>query len=123
MPLVAEATSPQVVALGIELSAVALSGPLGQPALDYHLASALSSPYGNRTHLSALKGQYPSPIDERAELCVSQARTLSANKRAVSLVSGKPTKKARRLADTGPYGSSKSKTECHNRLFSSLARA
>ncbi len=44
MPLVAdfgefsrvEATSPLVVALGIELSAAALSGPLGQPALDYH---------------------------------------------------------------------------------------
>jgi hypothetical protein len=29
-------------------------------------SSHCSSPYGNRTHLSALKGQYPSPIDERA---------------------------------------------------------
>ena len=38
----------------------------------------LSSPYGNRTHLSALKGQYPSPIDERAVVCVLYARTLSA---------------------------------------------
>src|SRR3954463_9391181 len=31
--------------------------------------SHCSSPYGTRTHLSALKGQYPSPIDERAESC------------------------------------------------------
>ena len=28
-----------------------------------------SSPYGNRTHLSALKERYPAPIDERAMLC------------------------------------------------------
>ena len=118
----------EVVALGIELSAAALSGPLGQPALDYHLGRAprsrtetlllpkqacfhlhlcpincfvrsvrtagfepaisrsptwrdnqasprsdriqvVSSPYGNRTHLAALKGRYPVPIDERAMLC------------------------------------------------------
>ena len=29
----------------------------------------VSSPYGNRTHLSALKERYPAPIDERAVLC------------------------------------------------------
>ena len=29
----------------------------------------VSSPYGNRTHLAALKGRYPVPIDERAMLC------------------------------------------------------
>ena len=32
----------QVVVLGIELSAAVLSGPLGQPALDYHFLSAPS---------------------------------------------------------------------------------
>ena len=114
-----------MVALGIELSAAALSGPLGQPALDYRVSRAprsrtetlllpkqacfhlhlcpivqserqdlnlrspgprpgaitrlryvlitvvhvVSSPYGNRTHLAALKGRYPVPIDERAMLC------------------------------------------------------
>ena len=29
----------------------------------------VSSPYGNRTHLSALKERYPAPIDERVMLC------------------------------------------------------
>ena len=33
------------------------------------LRSDVSSPYGNRTHLSALKERYPAPIDERAVLC------------------------------------------------------
>ena len=33
------------------------------------LRSDCSSPYGNRTHLSALKERYPAPIDERAVLC------------------------------------------------------
>ncbi len=33
------------------------------------LRSDVSSPYGNRTHLSALKERYPAPIDERAMLC------------------------------------------------------
>src|SRR6476660_5467036 len=85
----------KVVALGIELSVVTLSGSPGLPVLDYRFVlylgcrpmlsagpearehtrfltagargrQPLSSPYGNRTHLSALKGQYPSPIDERA---------------------------------------------------------
>ena len=34
----------------------------------------VSSPYGNRTHLSALKERYPSPIDERAVLCAYTER-------------------------------------------------
>jgi hypothetical protein len=34
-----------------------------------------------------------------------------------------PKKKARRRYDTGPCGSSKSRTKCHNRLFFSLAGA
>jgi hypothetical protein len=88
-----------VVALGIELSVVTLSGSPGLPVLDYrfvfylgcrpmlsaglearehtrlpttgaHGRQPLSSPYGNRTHLSALKGQYPSPIDERAVVVI-----------------------------------------------------
>ena len=33
------------------------------------LRSDVSSPYGSRTHLSALKERYPAPIDERAVLC------------------------------------------------------
>ena len=32
------------------------------------LRSGASSPYGSRTHLSALKERYPAPIDERAVL-------------------------------------------------------
>jgi hypothetical protein len=123
------ADSRRVVALRIELSAAALSGLLGQPALDYRLASALSSPYGNRTHLSALKGQYPSPIDERAVVsCVCahaerkvgrealessipdlQSGALPSKLPAQILLpgrplrsAGKPKKKARRLSDTGP---------------------
>ena len=34
----------------------------------------VSSPYGNRTHLAALKGRYPAPIDERAMLCALAER-------------------------------------------------
>ena len=34
----------------------------------------VSSPYGNRTHLAALKGRYPVPIDERAMLCALAER-------------------------------------------------
>jgi hypothetical protein len=42
--LVCDLVLPQeVVALGIELSAAALSGPLGQPALDYLISRALRS--------------------------------------------------------------------------------
>ena len=77
-----------VVVLRIELSATWLSAGFGQPALDYQVASRdgrnrtdtivfprhvglplpniplffvafFSSSYGSRTHLSALKGQYP----------------------------------------------------------------
>ena len=38
----------------------------GFARLSHTLISLASSPCGNRTHLSALKGQYPVPIDERA---------------------------------------------------------
>ena len=57
-----------MVALGIELSATRLSAEYGQPALDYRFQvhQVVSSPYGNRTHLAALKGRYPVSIDERA---------------------------------------------------------
>jgi hypothetical protein len=37
----------------------------------------VSSPYGNRTDLAALKGRYPSPIDERAVLCVLNERKVA----------------------------------------------
>ena len=40
--------------------------------------SDVSSPYENRTHLSALKERYPVPIDERAVLFRSGARTFYA---------------------------------------------
>ena len=38
----------------------------GLARLSHALSVAASSPCGNRTHLSALKGRYPRPIDERA---------------------------------------------------------
>ncbi len=40
--------------------------PPRQARYQTSLRSESSSPYGNRTHLSALKERYPSPIDERA---------------------------------------------------------
>lgn len=49
--------SRSVVALGIAPSAPWLSAEVGQLALDYRVVP--SSSYGNRTHLSALKGQCP----------------------------------------------------------------
>jgi hypothetical protein len=58
--------SRSVAALRIELSALWLSAGAGQPALDYR--AVISSSYGNRTHLSALKERNPEPIDERAVL-------------------------------------------------------
>ncbi len=56
--------SRSVVAPRIELGAPWLSAEDGQPALDYRVV--VSSSYGNRTHLFALKGRNPKPIDERA---------------------------------------------------------
>ena len=38
----------------------------GLASLSHALIVHVSSPCGSRTHLSALKGRYPSPIDERA---------------------------------------------------------
>ena len=38
----------------------------GLARLSHALSVPASSPCGNRTHLSALKGRYPRPIDERA---------------------------------------------------------
>ena len=41
-------------------------GACGLARLSHALNVPASSPCGNRTHLSALKGRYPRPIDERA---------------------------------------------------------
>ena len=41
-------------------------GARGLARLSHALIVPVSSPCGNRTHLSALKGRYPAPIDERA---------------------------------------------------------
>ena len=41
-------------------------GACGLARLSHALIVPESSPCGNRTHLSALKGRYPWPIDERA---------------------------------------------------------
>ena len=41
-------------------------GACGLASLSHALIDPASSPCGNRTHLSALKGRYPRPIDERA---------------------------------------------------------
>ena len=38
----------------------------GLAGLSHALGTSANSPCGNRTHLSALKGRYPRPIDERA---------------------------------------------------------
>ena len=38
----------------------------GLARLSHALVILASGPCGNRTHLSALKGRYPEPIDERA---------------------------------------------------------
>ena len=64
-----------VVALRIELSAPWLSAEDGRPALDYRCC--FSSSYGNRTHLSALKGQCPL-TDRRTSrvVCALPARTV-----------------------------------------------
>lgn len=90
-----------MVVLRIELSTARLSAEHGQPALN-DLASSraprgrtenllvpnqacshlhlcpyvlfFSSPYGNRTHLSALRGRYPPPLDERAGFFVPARR-------------------------------------------------
>ena len=40
----------------------------GLARLSHALIILASSPCGNRTHLSALKGRYPEPIDERASV-------------------------------------------------------
>ena len=40
----------------------------GLARLSHALIGPASSPCGNRTHLSALKGRYPRPIDERANV-------------------------------------------------------
>lgn len=40
----------------------------GLARLSHALSVSTSSPCGNRTHLSALKGRYPEPIDERANV-------------------------------------------------------
>ena len=43
-------------------------GACGLASLSHALIDPASSPCGNRTHLSALKGRYPWPIDERASI-------------------------------------------------------
>jgi hypothetical protein len=39
-----------------------------------YIPRCVSGPYGNRTRLSALKGRYPLPIDERAMSCAHRVR-------------------------------------------------
>ena len=101
-----------MVALRIELSAPWLSAEDGQPALDYRLVS--SSSYGNRTHLSALKGRNPKPIDERAVSARTVGREALESSSAAFQTAARPsqlptqTKKARCRCDTGlreaPFG-------------------
>ncbi len=40
--------------------------PLKLACLPFHHLTFANSPYGNRTHLSGMRGRYPEPIDERA---------------------------------------------------------
>ena len=69
-----------------------------------------SSPCGNRTHLSALKGRYPQPIDERAGVqewaggleSPSAGLQPAARPSQLPTHSVVPTKKTRCLRHTGP---------------------
>ena len=72
--------SQSVVALRIELSAPWLSAEDGQPALDYRFV--LSSSYGNRTHLSALKGQCPLTDRRTSRVVVLRQRAQWAGRRS-----------------------------------------
>src|SRR5262245_5774556 len=106
--------SRSVVALRIELSAPWLSAEDGQPALDYRVV--VSSSYGNRTHLSALKGQCPRTDRRTSRVAARHRRAQWAGRRSnprlrlfrplldrlsyrPELIS--PTKKARCRCDTG----------------------
>jgi hypothetical protein len=88
-----------VVAPRIELSATAVSGPSGQPVLDYQNLISRAGRFG--------------------AACAHPER-----KRAGSFFNQQQAKeKGPASPDTGPFGSSKSGTKCHNRLFFSLAGA
>src|SRR5262245_34967160 len=102
--------SRSVVALRIELSAPWLSAEDGQPALDYRFVT--SSSYGNRTHLSALKGQCPRTDRRTSRVgCAPSARTVDRealeSSSAAFQTAARPsqlpiqTKKARCRCDTG----------------------
>jgi hypothetical protein len=131
-------TASQVVAPRIELSATALSGPFGQPVLDYRV----NRDGRIRTDVAVLPRHvgrlYPTSRYSIA-CCITSARTLSASNARVtfavsatspssangsaSSIGNKPKKKARRRYDTRPCGSSKSKTKCQKLLFLSFAGA
>ena len=81
----------------------------GVARLSHALVVPASSPCGNRTHLSALKGQCPRPIDERAIEWAggrSNPRLPGFNRPLDRLsyrpVPAVPTKKARCVRHTGP---------------------
>jgi hypothetical protein len=85
----------QVVALRIELSVTAVSGPSGRPVLDYRTALRNDA----RTR---------SAVGMGSQLAVSATSRISSNASASSsgAVRNKgtqPKKKARRLSDTGPF--------------------
>ena len=105
----------QVVALRIELSLTALSGPSGQPVLDYRTTTTNCA----RT-LSA--------VGIETQLAVSASSRSASHASASSSGSvldkcTQPKKKARRRYDTGPDGSPKSRTRCHFRLLLLLSGA
>ena len=78
----------------------------GLARLSHALIGPASSPCGNRTHLSALKGRCPQPIDERADFRVGRGALESpsaglqpaARPSQLPTRSAVPTKKARCLA-------------------------
>ena len=80
-------------------------GACGLARLSHALNVLASSPCGNRTHLSALKGRYPRPIDERAIKWAGGARIpvcrASTGRWTVSATSPS-NEKARCFRHTGP---------------------
>ena len=60
-----------------------------------------SSPYGNRTHPSSLRGWCPSPIDERAVQCVGQELNLHSAARVGYSHLGSPMPSRRMTSSTG----------------------
>ena len=81
----------------------------------------VSSPYGNRTHLAALKGRYPAPIDERAMLCALAERkvgreVLEPSSAVLQTAADQRMRRCPRLSYQPKLSSGHKKTRCHLHL-------